>query len=163
MSLIGYIEQLNPKKSDDGKVCFCCGRKHDSDKCPAKEWEYFSCRKKGHINKVCKKGNVHNVEETHAGSSKGDSKSIFLDLGFLSNLDSNIKDTVKVNLVVEQKRVIFEIDSGACHVYPVRYDLRMLTRQNVSILGKAMVSVNFGSHNFNLPRVILRGNHKFSP
>jgi len=42
--------------------CYRCGRKHDVRTCPAREWECFSCKLKGHTSKMCKTKNKNNLE-----------------------------------------------------------------------------------------------------
>ncbi|GJQ67600.1 hypothetical protein Trydic_g8405 [Trypoxylus dichotomus] len=52
-------QQKSKEKEQNGKVfkpCYRCGRKHNHNLCPAKNWECFNCKTKGHTSKMCKKG-----------------------------------------------------------------------------------------------------------
>nr|CAH7754377.1 unnamed protein product [Callosobruchus chinensis] len=101
------------------KSCFRCGRKHDPEKCPAKEWECFKCRKRGHTSHVCRGSNVHYMEEdSQEGEQEScdveeDEESLLL-LGFLSSLEYRRENPLQVCLVIGGRKVPFEIDSGAC-------------------------------------------------
>jgi hypothetical protein len=50
-------------RSTSSSQCFRCGRKHNPDTCPAKEWECFFCKVKGHTSKMCK-GRRKNMSTT---------------------------------------------------------------------------------------------------
>lgn len=161
------------------KLCHRCGvRKHDSEKCPAKDWECFKCKLKGHTSRVCRKGRMNTLEEqeeVESSSSEGD-----LVLGFLSSIhDTRREKPAQVNLELEGRLIKFEIDSGACrtvmhskdyhtflsdlNLFDVTYDLRVLTGDGVKILGETDVFVKNKDKIVNLPLVVLDSNHKFTP
>lgn len=48
-------------------------------------------------------------------------------------------------------------------MYKVKYDLRVLTGQNVSVVGETKVEIKLGSQVFILPLVVLFSAHKFVP
>nr|CAH7734325.1 unnamed protein product [Callosobruchus chinensis] len=166
------------------KPCFRCGRKHDPKKCPAKEWECFKCRKRGHTSHVCRGSNVHYMEEdSQEGEQEScdveeDEESLFL-LGFLSSLEYRRENPLQVCLDIEGRKVPFEIDSGACRsvmhkkdydkyfshldLFKVKYDLRVLTGEGVNILGEVDVFVSYNNNNVSLPLVVLDSKHKFVP
>jgi hypothetical protein len=74
--------QLNSQpRSTSRSQCFRCGRKHNPDTCPVKEWECFFCKVKGHTSKMCKgrrKKYVNNIfkEFFCKGEQKGEVKVI---------------------------------------------------------------------------------------
>nr|CAH7751883.1 unnamed protein product [Callosobruchus chinensis] len=166
------------------KSCFRCGRKHDPEKCPAKEWECFKCRKRGHTSRVCRGSNVHYMEEdSQEGEQEScdveeDEESLLL-LGFLSSLEYQRENPLQVCLDIEGRKVPFEIDSGACRsvmhkkdydkyfshldLCKVKYDLRVLTGEGVNILGEVDVFVSYNNNNVSLPLVVLDSKHKFVP
>lgn len=50
--------------------CFRCGRQHNPNKCPAIDWDCFSCRRKGHTARMCQNKSIKAVDEPyHQGSS----------------------------------------------------------------------------------------------
>ncbi|KAF5274678.1 hypothetical protein FQR65_LT16909 [Abscondita terminalis] len=157
------------------KKCFRCTRRHDPENCPAKDWECFKCKRKGHTSRVCKRSNVNVLEESRSSNEEEDS----LVLGWLSSLQSRKEKPEHSSLEVEGKEIVFEIDSGACrsvmhvkdfnkhlsdlNLYAVNYDLRVLTGQGVTILGETDVFVKHRNKIVNLPLVILDCKHSFSP
>ncbi|XP_023311505.1 uncharacterized protein LOC111692037, partial [Anoplophora glabripennis] len=80
------------------RPCFRCLRKHDPNNCPAKGWECFKCKKKGHTSRVCKSPNVNAVEEVEGEESSQDDSLV---LGFLSVLGSMKEDAEKAVLDLE--------------------------------------------------------------
>nr|CAI5856840.1 unnamed protein product [Callosobruchus analis] len=80
------------------KSCFRCGRKHDPEKCPAKECECFKCKKRGHTSRACRGSNVHYMgEDSQEGEQEScneeeDQDSILL-LGFVVFRTSQRKTT----------------------------------------------------------------------
>uniref|UniRef100_V5I8X4 CCHC-type domain-containing protein n=1 Tax=Anoplophora glabripennis TaxID=217634 RepID=V5I8X4_ANOGL len=158
------------------RPCFRCLRKHDPNNCPAKGWECFKCKKKGHTSRVCKSPNVNAVEEVEGEESSQDDSLV---LGFLSVLGSMKEDAEKAVLDLEGRKICFEIDTGACRtvmhiddfnkylsnltLYNVKYDLRVLTGQEVSIIGETDVVVNHNKVLLSLPLVVLKSKYKFAP
>lgn len=49
-----FVNAVNHNASKYNKDrCYRCGRRHDPDQCPARNWECFNCNKKGHISTQC--------------------------------------------------------------------------------------------------------------
>lgn len=111
----------------------------------------------------------------NAGSQDDDSS----DLGLLLSLDHSNSCPERVPMIIQGKTILFEIDCGACrsvihvddfdkylsnlNMYKVKYDLRVLTGQNVSVVGETKVEIKLGSQVFTLPLVVLFSEHKFVP
>nr|CAI5867369.1 unnamed protein product [Callosobruchus analis] len=88
------------------KSCFRCGRKHDPEKCPAKEWECFNCKKRGHTSRVCRGSSVHYMgEDGQEGEQESyneeDDEDSLLLLGFLSSLEHRRENPLQVCLDIE--------------------------------------------------------------
>lgn len=77
------------------KCRFCArelGRYHSESNCPAKQWECFSCFKKGHTSAVCP---VKNSVKT-------------------INSVNSISEAALCNILVDGQQISFEVDTGAC-------------------------------------------------
>lgn len=172
-----YSGNHSARETVSGKSCFRCARKHNPEGCPARNWECFSCNKKGHTSRVCRKKSVNLVEQQEPGHDSTEEDDF---VGFLSKLSGDMEGAEKVELELEGRKVLFEIDSGACRtvmheldfrkyfpeypLVPVTYNLKVITGQNVLILGETKVSVNvLNDFVVKLPLVVLRGAHKFVP
>jgi len=47
--------QSQQGSSKNTSQCYRCGRTHDVRSCPAKQWECFNCKLKGHVSVMCRK------------------------------------------------------------------------------------------------------------
>ncbi|KAF2905267.1 hypothetical protein ILUMI_00918 [Ignelater luminosus] len=80
-----------------------------------------------------------------------------LDLGFISEIQSENEKSLMVKLQIEGRLVDFEIDSGAW------YNLKVVTGESVKIIGEVKVTVACKNKIYCLPLVILDGSRKFMP
>lgn len=177
------------KSKEQNVDCFRCGRKcssqHSPDVCPARSWECFLCRKKGHTSKVCRKpkklsfqseGKIRNVED----NTERQEESEDVELGFLGRIFNGSEDSLKVKVLVEKVSFDMEIDSGACktvmHVKdfkdklatkctlkPVHIKLKVVTGQQVKVIGEITGVVEFKSKRYVLPIVIISSSDYFNP
>lgn len=55
------VRKAYPQRQDPRTQCKRCNRFHDESTCPAKDWEFYICGKKGHTSRVCsqKRSNGH--------------------------------------------------------------------------------------------------------
>lgn len=113
------VYQVKPK-------CTACGWFHPHGKCRAEKWECFTCKKKGHVAKMCrsrpkekrgkpKKYNKNNhtkvlfTEETSADSS-GDSSN---DINTIAYAGGRKVEAYKIKMRVQGKLLEMEVDTGA--------------------------------------------------
>lgn len=189
-----------PNQSQEWKSCFRCTRRHDPNSCPAKNWECFTCNRRGYTSKACRSAKVHLVEEDGVDEASGgkeeeadqeDSNSLVL--GSLSKLEGFSDGPEKAELVVEGRRINFEINSRACRsvmhisdfqnyfpslgLYPVKFKLKLLTGHGVVILGETVYCVGYLCGNresvlvkplssgqvIKLPLVVLQSMNRFNP
>ncbi|KAF2890030.1 hypothetical protein ILUMI_16143, partial [Ignelater luminosus] len=174
-------EKQRPRRSNfssEGKPCYRCTRKHDPESCPAKNWECYHCHKKGHTSRACRKLTVNVLVKEIEENGEPDEEDS-LDLGFISEIQSENEKSLMVKLQIEGRLVDFEIDSGACKtvmhlldykklfsrlkLYHVGYNLKVVTGESVKIIGEVKVTVACKNKIYCLPLVILDGSRKFMP
>ncbi|RVE41354.1 hypothetical protein evm_013995 [Chilo suppressalis] len=56
-------QEFGKKKLPNTKECHRCGRWHDPQGCPARDWQCFICKKIGHTSRKCRYRNVRRVDE----------------------------------------------------------------------------------------------------
>ncbi|KAF2889771.1 hypothetical protein ILUMI_16402 [Ignelater luminosus] len=152
----GQVRAMRPKVdavNKLGKPCYRCTRQHDPKSCPAKNWECYHCHKKGHTSQACRKPTVL-VKEIEENGEPDEEH--FSDLNFISEIQLENKNSLKVKLQMEGRLLDFEIDSD-------RYNLKVVTGESVKIIGKMKVTVACRNKIHCLPLVILDGSRKFMP
>ncbi|XP_072377923.1 uncharacterized protein [Diabrotica undecimpunctata] len=153
LSKLGATNSKNvPKQSSSEQVpvksCYRGKRNHNPESCPARNWECYNCHKRGHTSRVCRKRNSVNTVQYDRSECEENS----LELGFIGNVKQEHEKSCKVTLDIEGKLLNFEVDSGAyksvIHVkdyekelsflemYPVKDKLKVVTGQNVEIVGE---------------------------
>lgn len=152
----------NFSKSTNKNKCKSCGRNHNEENCPAKNWECFKCHKKGHTSVVCKE--------------KGQS-SVSMIYGI-----SNGNESVKCILDVEGQKLEMEVDTGACasiisqteyqnkfsknklaYNKNTNYNLLTVVGNQIKVEGKLDVRVSHTGRDFNLPLIIVAGSYPGRP
>ncbi|KAF2891348.1 hypothetical protein ILUMI_14825 [Ignelater luminosus] len=111
----GQVRAMRPEvdavnKLGNGKPCYRCTRKHDPKSCPAKNWECYHCHKKVHTSQACRKPTVNVLVKEIEENGEPDEEH-FSDLGFISEIQLENKNSLKVKLQMEGRLVDFEIDS----------------------------------------------------
>ncbi|XP_060862845.1 uncharacterized protein K02A2.6-like [Metopolophium dirhodum] len=127
--------------------CYRCGRKHDVRTCPAREWECFSCKLKGHTSKMCKTKIKNNLES----------------IDLVNNVSQNSGgNPLVIKIKVNNKLIPFEVDSGASvSVMPIKYfnmyfnnscklekkhiQLSSVNCEPVKVLGQTLVNVEMSN------------------
>lgn len=112
-ALVGSIRkksaqpEINPRGNSS---CYRCGRSpiHDRRFCPAKDATCRRCGKRGHYQAVCKSS--AKVRDVHEETTEDDAEVAFLGGVNEDNLPEN---PWKVTVEVNQKPVLFHIDTGA--------------------------------------------------
>lgn len=107
-------EPSHSKSKSSQKDCFRCGKNHSPDTCPAREWECFTCKKKGHISPKCyaktHKSKVKLVDELSSASNGLDILEEECEIHRVASTSQSVMVPVKVGDVT----LHMEIDSGAC-------------------------------------------------
>lgn len=168
--------------------CKRCNRIHfNNQSCPAINWKCYSCHQKGHTAKSIMCKNKVNVVEKEEDSTEEDEGNTF-HLGLIEEigelyplelLPNKETDSLKVKIHIEDKILDMEVDSGACksviHVDDykqwfsniklenVKFRLKVVTGENVHILGKISVNVFVSGKKMLLPLVVVTSNNKFIP
>lgn len=163
--------------------CRRCGRVHDEETCPAKEWECFKCKKRGHTSRVCQQKverskNIKNVKEELSESEEEVTEEVSQLLINKINKEvhvNKVHEECFVEVIVEGKTVKFEVDTGAgvsiineslyrnClnHVKLQKCNVKIKTVTGglVEVIGKCFVNVEFKNNYFkNLPLIIINCN-----
>ncbi|XP_011872492.1 PREDICTED: uncharacterized protein K02A2.6-like, partial [Vollenhovia emeryi] len=189
----GQASRADHPSSSTGKTkCGRCFRVHwDNNKCPAINWKCFSCNQKGHTAKsaLCK-NKINEVAAEEASQEEPDTDvNNPSELGWLRESGEMYflntlwrckgNESLRIQLPVENKVIIMEVDSGACksvihindykkwypkiRVEPVTFQLRVVTGEQVNIVGQISVSVRYQKKVFALPLVILDSKSRFTP
>uniref|UniRef100_A0A2S2PVS1 Retropepsins domain-containing protein n=1 Tax=Sipha flava TaxID=143950 RepID=A0A2S2PVS1_9HEMI len=141
--------------------CYRCGRKHDVRTCPAREWECFSCKLKGHTSKMCKTKIKNNYLES---------------IDLVNNVSQNSGgNPLVIKIKVNNKVIPFEVDSGASvSVMPIKYfnmyfnnsyklekkhiKLSSVNSEPVKVLGQILVNVEMSNQKNIKLYLIVTGN-----
>lgn len=157
--------------------CHRCGKQHNPETCPAKQWECFRCKRKGHTSKVCRSKNpirlVEQAEETSLEEQHLE------ELYPLNKIDSANNLPHKVNLRILGKNVLFEVDTGACKTiisaqlfkenFPnvtlnsVSYKLTSVTGQVIEAMGETLVKIHHANNSYMLPLTVVNSHKEFVP
>lgn len=135
-TITSKFNQVSPWSQSNSKNqsrCGRCGRFHNQNVCPAREWECFSCKRKGHTSKVCRSRKVKSMEAREELLSDEEEIEI-QELNKLViksveghcemkeneegrqdfNLAVNMLSCSQiVNLIIEDRSVDMEVDTGA--------------------------------------------------
>lgn len=181
----GTVEHMNrlseKKKSFKTKPkssCFRCGRNHNPVQCRAVNWECFTCKKKGHTSVVCRSNRNNKIKHLETENTFEDSEEEVDDIGFLGKLGEGSK-ALQVNLSIQGKDCIFEIDTGASRtvvhetdfhylcpklkVNPVKFKLKVVSGHHVNIVGEVMVKIRYSNKSYIMPLVVIKSSNKFRP
>lgn len=150
------------------------------------------CLKTGHTAKstLCK-NKVYKLEKENEAEEQDkvtDKEEDSLELGLIQkdklhhvHFVTKIKEngSLKVKVQIESKLVLMEVDSRACksviHIEnynkllshlslePVKFKLKVVTGENISIEGQILVKVEYNTEKFKLPLIVLNSKSKFVP
>lgn len=180
---------FGPNQFGKKQKCMRCTRMHfNNNKCPAVEWKCFSCGLVGHTAKsaMCR-SRVHDLEEEQEDKQSVESDDN-LELGLitegvgecvLKTLKTGCSNILKIQMLVDNKYVDMEVDTGAVrsviHVNdynklfsnhklePVKFNLKVITGQTAKIVGKIYVNVSYKEKLHILPLIVLHSELNFIP
>ncbi len=174
------------KQRYKAQPCYRCGKdNHSSDKCRFRYNTCFKCQKKGHIASVCRSNDksdqspqhVKNIQaspttnDTHEQCTTYDNPVYSL---FTCSSNRPGMKPIRVNLLVDNKDLVMEVDTGASlsivseqifkvlwpnkQLSPSEVNLRTYTGELVTTLGQFNVEVVHNSQAFELPLLVVKGN-----
>ena len=154
----GKIGQNNYKGQSKHK-CGRCGREHNEENCPARNWECFACHRRGHTSIMCstKKSYEDNVKSINSVWCNNNASEICLS--------------------VAEKEVCFEVDTGACvtiiskeeyqnkfcniSLTKILSNILTVTGENLKELGKFDAEVRIGIGSYILPIIVVDSDKPF--
>lgn len=160
--------------------CYACGEKgHTSNSSMCKHTLHLVTEEES---------TQQNFKESGVQDKNGDSEDEYLQLGMLETESSNMVSLINclhsnnslcIELCIEGVKRKMEVDSGACKsvihkddyiswfpeisMTKVNFKLRVVTGQNVKILGQIFVNVKFKEETINAPLIVLDSDVKFIP
>ena len=160
-----------PEQSQPTGVCYRCGgTDHSAPHCRYKETQCHKCKKKGHLAKVCqsKKSQGKRPERLPTKWVEEEEAPIYL-------VRDKSHPPFTVELMVNEKPVTFEVDTGAAvtilsqevyqHLFPnLKLDpssmlLKSYTGDQVKVLGEVQVAVSYGEQKGNYTLYVVKGNN----
>ena len=170
-----HVVKGQPQNSE--KLCPRCGGKHKVTACPFKEAECHTCKKRGHIAKVCQtklKKHDHGMppksEQTHRVDIQESEPVEYT----LFKVSSHISEPLMVDVAVNGQSLQMELDTGASILLISEYQykqlreasslekssviLRTYTGENLLILGSIRVTATCNNQTKTLPILVIKGN-----
>lgn len=174
--------QSNSKGFPAKQACKRCTRFHnEGNRCPAINWRCFTCNQIGHTAKssMCK-NKIHNIESEESKKNQEEDNDV-LELGLLeiNKLGESKNSSLKIEVNIEDKSMRMEVDSGACKsvihlddykekfsnisLEPVHFKLKVVTGENVKIIGQMSVNIKVKNKKYVLPLIVLDSTIRFTP
>ena len=155
------VHSMDHGRPSGGKFCRCGDVKHKQQNCFFKEKECFTCKKKGHISKVCmsrKKGtreSVNKVEQSNAEprmeTSRVDSAAAreeFLDVDdkvyYIYKTEIKRETPIMVGIQLGGKKILMEVDTGASLSVAGRAELERAVGQKVELTATGIKLKTYG-------------------
>ncbi|XP_031347132.1 uncharacterized protein K02A2.6-like isoform X2 [Photinus pyralis] len=173
------------QRSSRGQSCLRCGRFHNPDTCPAKEWECFLCHRQGHTSRVCrnKQKKVHLLVDQEDVTEEAKEESTDEEfVGFCKNIQVSSKSNPAILKVNVEKRIIdMEVDTGASvslisvdtrnkyfkdiPICKSRLKIKTVQGDQLQIVGEMMVKVKCieSDVKYELPLVVVLSKIEFIP
>ena len=159
----GDLHNLSKEK------CFRCGKQgHAGSDCKFKEYKCRQCGKTGHLAAVCRTKRSPKSPKSRKSSGRGikhcepdqPDTQTSQELGLFA-IGSQVERPIKVELTIDEKPVVMEVDTGAAvsvvsedvfkrtfpgaELRPSKLVLRTYTGESMPVLGELAVQVKYGS------------------
>lgn len=166
--------------------CKRCLRVHfEGQSCPAIKWKCYACQELSHTAKstLCR-NKVHKMGQGES-DSKEDGEEEILKLGiveenvFVNTVNGKESSSLKARVVINSRPVLMEVDTDACKsvihksdyeylfskvaLEPVGFKLKVVTGDNVKIVGQISVKVVHRKRIVSLPLIVLESKSRFNP
>ena len=173
----GVRRQPNAEGASSNQSCYRCGGNHHQSNCRFREVECHSCKKKGHIAKVCRSKlnakKAHKVSEEQDQSSEKSDEEI---LAVFSTTSRSAMEPMSVVVQVNQLNLTMEVDTGASvsliseatyeqlwqenrpKLNKAKVKLRTYSGEMLKVLGSITVDVNYEAQKAQLPLLVVAGN-----
>ena len=173
--------EVNCKEEHGRPKCSKCGRSHEAGKCPASKWRCYKCQKVGHVKKLCP---VKGTSKAQGASAVGvveeedQDEEVNSDLFNLHTVSASKNTAHRVKLMVNDKLIDFEVDTGACKsiisgenfkkwfnvsLKPVAFKLNAVSGQDIKALGVCDVNVRFRNKIHCLSLTVIDSKKEFTP
>ncbi|VDI55683.1 Hypothetical predicted protein [Mytilus galloprovincialis] len=180
-----YSQNREHEQSD----CYRCGGNHKAAECRFRDAKCHICQKKGHIAKKCRNRDDRNPQFQRSNANSGSrfykKQAHFVEQDASENSGSESEnevysvfnlgyscDAYKVDIQVNNKIIIMEIDTGASvsimseetykefeskfKLEPTSVKLRTYLGDSIPVLGRATVNVTYGKENNKLPLFVVK-------
>lgn len=119
----------NSYKKKTFNTCYSCGKNHDRQSCRFRYARCHSCKKIGHIYSVCRTKSGQNQVESDSDKSSSNTDIETNTVQFLginsifdNEKESNPTPKIKVDVLINSKKVQMELDTGgACSIMNIKY------------------------------------------
>ncbi|XP_055836596.1 uncharacterized protein K02A2.6-like [Episyrphus balteatus] len=159
--------QSNRRFESNHPSCYRCGRNHNPNTCPAKNWECFLCHAKGHTSTFCKKKNRNQVNAVNTLDTEA------MSINTIESSDTCAQGPLQCELLVNGQPVTMEIDTGATESilseaeFILRFpkaklnnivnNLCSVTGSIIKELGSMNAEVSLGVEKFVLKLIVIEG------
>jgi transposase InsO family protein len=156
-------QRNNPSSNNDSKSCHRCGKtNHNSSQCKYRDFICNGCKKKGHLERVCRQR-----KETITSN-------LITTIFKVNHANSNIKldlHSLSVQLHVNGYSHLFQLDTGTWNtiisikdwyklgsptIRPSKWKLQCYSGSIIQIKGEALVTVEYDKQKFQLPVIVVK-------
>ena len=167
------------RKPREQKSCFRCGGNHTPQTCRFKDQTCHFCQNKGHIQKVCRKKGAAKQERENASKRSNPVHYLEDEQGVAGNFsifkveDETAEPAILIHITMNGSKIPMELDTGAtlsvmseetwketCPTATLQQSSARLSTYSgepLTVLGKAMVNVEYEGQTENLPLQIIKG------
>jgi len=95
-------------------ACNGCGAQHKRSLCPYKDAECYTCKRKGHIAKVCKSNSKRKIQDSTKPENPAEQVDTIKYLNRLTEVNEVNSDGKKmINVLIDGTEIAMELDSGS--------------------------------------------------
>ena len=165
-----------PKDKGGREACYRCGKQnHTAKECRFLDAKCHNCGKKGHIATVCRsKPAKSNANRRNPWTKYVDSKDSDAEDHQLLTIGEKSTRPITIELLINNKPLTMEVDTGAAvsliseatmkkllprmKVQPSNMTLKTYTKEQMKVLGKIEVNVEYGEQKEVLTLIVVKGN-----